>query len=66
MLIFQGLFPIICYKVRYKTGDFAVAGKVKNLLNRDGRYFSRLVIPKELCLFLDNKTELREPLEARR
>ncbi len=39
-----------------------MAGKVKNLLNRDGRYFSRLVIPKELRLFLDNKTELRAAL----
>lgn len=39
-----------------------MAGKVKNLLNRDGRYFSRLVIPKELRPFLDNKTELRAPL----
>ena len=38
-----------------------MAGKVKNLLNRDGRYFSRLVIPKEIRPFLDNKTELREP-----
>ncbi|MDX0695446.1 tyrosine-type recombinase/integrase [Sinorhizobium medicae] len=34
----------------------------KYLLNRDGRYFARLVIPKELRPFLDNKTELREAL----
>lgn len=39
-----------------------MAGKVKNLLNRDGRYFSRLVIPKELRPFLENKTELRAAL----
>lgn len=32
------------------------------LLNRDGRYFARIVIPKELRPFLDNKHELREPL----
>jgi hypothetical protein len=39
-----------------------MAGKHQGLLNRDGRYFSRLVIPKSLRPFLDNKTELREPL----
>jgi integrase len=32
------------------------------LLNRDGRYFARLVIPNELRPFLNNKTELREAL----
>ncbi len=32
------------------------------LLNRDGRYFARLVIPKELRPFLENKTELRTAL----
>lgn len=39
-----------------------MAGKVRNLLNRDGRYFARLVIPKELRPFMDGKTELRTPL----
>lgn len=39
-----------------------MAGKVRNLLNRDGRYFARLVIPKELRPFMDRKTELRTPL----
>lgn len=39
-----------------------MAGKVRNLLNRDGRYFARLVIPKELRPFVDGKTELRTPL----
>lgn len=39
-----------------------MAGKTKHLLNRDGRYFARLVIPKDLRPFLDNKTELRTPL----
>jgi integrase len=34
----------------------------KYLLNRDGRYFARLVIPKDLRPFLDGKNELREPL----
>lgn len=39
-----------------------MAGKVRNLLNRDGRYFARLVIPKELRPFMDGKTELRKAL----
>jgi hypothetical protein len=39
-----------------------MAGKVRNLLNRDGRYFARLVIPKELRPFMAGKTELRTPL----
>lgn len=39
-----------------------MAGKVRNLLNRDGRYFARLVIPKELRPFMNRKTELRTPL----
>ncbi len=43
-----------------------MAGKVKNLLNRDVRYFSRLVIPKDLRPFLENKVELREALGADR
>lgn len=34
----------------------------KYLLNRDGRFFARLVVPKELRPFLDNKTELRVAL----
>ena len=34
----------------------------KHLLNRDGRYFARFVIPTKLRRFLDNKTELREAL----
>ncbi|MGM4980935.1 site-specific integrase [Rhizobium sp. 11_C7_N12_5] len=39
-----------------------MAGKTKYLLNRDGRYFARIVIPKDLRAFLDKKTELRTPL----
>lgn len=39
-----------------------MASKHQGLLNRDGRYFSRLVIPKELRPFLNDKTELREAL----
>ncbi|MDX0928385.1 tyrosine-type recombinase/integrase [Sinorhizobium medicae] len=39
-----------------------MARQPKYLLNRDGRYFARIVIPKELRPFLDNKTELREAL----
>jgi integrase len=43
-----------------------MAGNNKYLLNRDGRYFARIVIPKDLRPFLDNKTELRAPLGADR
>lgn len=39
-----------------------MAPQPKYLLNRDGRYFARLVIPIKLRPFLDNKTELREGL----
>jgi hypothetical protein len=39
-----------------------MAGRVRNLLNRDGRYFARLVIPKELRPFMAGKTELRTAL----
>ncbi|MDF1600174.1 hypothetical protein PZ895_10335 [Mesorhizobium sp. YIM 152430] len=38
-----------------------MAGTVRNLLNRDGRHFARLVVPKELRQFV-GKTELRSPL----
>ncbi|MBY2941423.1 DUF6538 domain-containing protein [Rhizobium ruizarguesonis] len=40
--------------------------KHRHLLNRDGRYFARIVVPKDLRPFLENKTELREPLGADR
>ena len=39
-----------------------MAGKVRYLLNRDGRYFARLIIPKELRQYFDGKTELRTAL----
>lgn len=39
-----------------------MAGNPKYLLNRDGRYFARVVIPKDLRQFLENKTELRTAL----
>lgn len=32
------------------------------LLNRDGRYFARIVIPAKLQPYLENRTEIREPL----
>ena len=41
-----------------------MAGKVRYLLNRGGRYFARLVIPKELRPFMDKRTELRSALGA--
>lgn len=39
-----------------------MSSKHRYLLNRDGRYFARIVIPKPLRPFLENKAELREPL----
>ncbi len=39
-----------------------MARQPRYLLNRDGRYFARLVIPKDLRPYLENKTELREAL----
>jgi hypothetical protein len=39
-----------------------MAGKIRHFLEPDGRYYARLIIPKELRPFLDNKTELRTPL----
>jgi integrase len=39
-----------------------MAAKVLHLLERDGRYFARLVIPAALRPFMDGKTELRTPL----
>lgn len=39
-----------------------MAGKIQYLLNRDGRFFARLVIPKELRPFMNGKTELRTAL----
>lgn len=39
-----------------------MTGRVRNLLNRDGRYFARLVVPKELRPYMDGKTELRTAL----
>ena len=40
-----------------------MAGKVRHMVNRDGRYFARLVVPKDLRGFVD-KTELRTALGA--
>lgn len=39
-----------------------MAGKIQYLLNRDGRFFARLVIPTELRPFMNGKTELRTAL----
>ena len=38
-----------------------MAGKVRHLVNRSGRYFARLVIPKDLRAIM-GKTEIRTPL----
>ena len=41
-------------------------GRIRHLLERDGRYFARLVIPKTLRPFMAGKCELRTPLGADR
>ena len=41
-----------------------VARKVRYLLERDGRYYARLVVPVHLRSYLEGKTELRLPLGA--
>jgi hypothetical protein len=41
-----------------------VVGKVKHMLERDGRYYSRLVVPLAARPFLGGKIELRTPLGA--
>jgi len=38
-----------------------MAGKVRHLINRSGRYHARLVVPQDLRQII-GKTELREPL----
>ena len=43
-----------------------MSNKIKHLLLRDGRYFSRLVIPDKLRPFFGGKTELRQALGADR
>ncbi|WP_306113264.1 MULTISPECIES: DUF6538 domain-containing protein [unclassified Roseovarius] len=39
-----------------------MAGKVRNLVNRSGRYHARLVVPKDLRGINGLKTEIRKPL----
>lgn len=39
-----------------------MARQPRYLLNRNGRYFARLVIPKNLRPYLENRTELRKAL----
>ncbi len=38
-----------------------MTGKIKNMVNRNGRYHARLVVPKDLRRIV-GKTELRTPL----
>ncbi|MGJ8626750.1 MAG: DUF6538 domain-containing protein [Sulfitobacter sp.] len=40
-----------------------MAGKIRHLINRSGRYHARLVVPKDLQAIV-GKTELRKPLGA--
>src|SRR5690606_2947942 len=59
------LCPFCCYKMCYKPGR-QMAGDIRYFLNRKGRYYARLVVPKHLRPFLDGKSELRTPLGADR
>jgi hypothetical protein len=43
-----------------------MSGKIKHFLHRSGRYFARIVIPKNLRPYLDGKTEFRTALGADR
>ena len=43
-----------------------MAGDIRYLLYRGGRYYARIVIPPRLRTYLDGKTELRQPLGADR
>ena len=43
-----------------------MAGKDRYLRERSGRFYARMVVPKELRPYLDSKTELRTPLGADR
>lgn len=43
-----------------------MAGKIKHLLERDGRFYTRLVVPQVLRKHLGDKSELRTPLGADR
>ena len=56
----KALCPFCCYNIGYKRG-VAMTGKIKNMVNRKGRYFARLVVPKDLRGIV-GKTELRTPL----
>ncbi len=40
-----------------------MAGQIRNFLERDGRYYALLVVPRDLRPYL-KKTELRMPLGA--
>ncbi|MET4102300.1 hypothetical protein ABIE58_001730 [Roseovarius sp. MBR-78] len=40
-----------------------MAGRVRNMVNRNGRYNARLVVPKDLRGLI-GKTELRSPLDG--
>ena len=39
-----------------------MAGNIKHFLLRDGCYYARLVVPKKLRLYMNNKPKLRAPL----
>lgn len=43
-----------------------MAGKVRHLLERNGRYYARIVVPERLRPYLHGKTEFHEPLGSDR
>lgn len=54
--------PILWLQSVLQKGG-AMAGKTRHLLNRNGRYFTRLVVPAALRTVI-GKTELRTALGA--
>ncbi len=56
----KGQCPFNGYSFGYKRA-FEMAGKIRNMVNRSGRYHARLVVPKDLRKVV-GKTELRKPL----
>lgn len=57
----MGLWPFRYYKTRRRTACI-VGGRIKDFLDREGRYFSSLSVPERLQPYLGNKTELRTAL----
>jgi integrase len=45
-----------------ESGDLGMAGKKKNWMERNGRYYARVAIPLRLREFMEKKSQLTEPL----